>query len=45
MHIGDLGPIELGMIALGVLVVAGIVYWRIRLARIPKNADEQFKTE
>jgi hypothetical protein len=45
MHIGDLGPIELGMIAVGVLVVAGIVYWRIRLARIPKDADERFKTE
>jgi|HubBroStandDraft_6_1064221.scaffolds.fasta_scaffold455809_2 hypothetical protein len=45
MHIGDLGPIELGMIAIVVLLLAAGIYWRIRLARIPKNAQEHFKDE
>ena len=45
MHIGDLGPIELGLIAVGVLVLAGVIYWRIRWSRIPKDTDERFKTE
>jgi hypothetical protein len=45
MHIGDLGPIELGMIAVGVLLLAGFIYWRMRLARIPKDQDEHLKAE
>jgi hypothetical protein len=45
MHIGDLGPIELGMIAVGVLVLAGVIYWRIRLSRIPKETEEHLKPE
>ncbi len=45
MHIGDLGPIELGLIAVVVVLLVGGIYWRIRLARIPKEAQEQFKDQ
>ena len=38
MHIGDLGPIELGMIAVVVLLLAAGIYWRIRLRGFPKRA-------
>ncbi len=45
MHIGDLGPNELAVIAVVVLLIVGGIYWRIRLARIPKDAQEHFKDE
>jgi hypothetical protein len=33
------------MIVVGVLVLVGLVYWRMRLARIPKEAEEHLKPE
>jgi hypothetical protein len=40
MSLGNLGPLELGTIAVGVLVIAGVIYWRIRLSKRGINEDK-----
>jgi hypothetical protein len=40
MTLENFGPLELGMIVVGVLVIAGVIYWRIRLSKRGINEDK-----
>ncbi len=45
MHIGDLGPNELAVIAVVVLLIVGGILLANSPRRIPKDAQEHFKDE
>jgi len=42
--LGSLEPVEWGAIIVGVLLVAGFIYWRIRMGRTTKQEDEKLDT-
>lgn len=44
MILGSLGPVEWGAIIAGVLLIAGFIYWRIRMGRVPKQDEEKLDT-
>jgi hypothetical protein len=39
-----LEPLEWGAIIAGVLVIVGFIYWRLRMNRKSKSADERLDT-
>jgi hypothetical protein len=39
-----LEPMEWGAIIAGVLVIVGFIYWRLRMNRKSKSADERLDT-
>jgi hypothetical protein len=40
MIVGILEPLELGAIVVAIVVVAGLIYWRIRESRIDKREEK-----
>jgi hypothetical protein len=40
MIVGSLEPIELGGIVVGVLLIVGFIYWRLREGRIDKDVEK-----
>ncbi|HEV3302004.1 MAG TPA: hypothetical protein VG055_20280 [Planctomycetaceae bacterium] len=44
MILAVLEPMEWGAIIAGVLVIVGFIYWRLRMNRKSKSADERLDT-
>jgi len=40
MTIGSLEPIELGALVVGAVIIAGLIFWRMRQGRMDKNAEK-----
>ncbi len=40
MELASLEPIELGGLIVGALIIAGLIYWRVRQGRMDKEAQD-----
>jgi hypothetical protein len=42
--LANVEPLEWGAIAVGAVLIAGFIFWRIRMGRKPKEAHERLDT-
>jgi hypothetical protein len=45
MEIASLEPLEIGALVVGAVIIAGLIYWRLRQGQMDKDAEKADKLE